>query len=55
MINDPDNYNEDLNEETEDKTFAQRVEESLAWVVNMMNEGHVDPNDVYPPGRYQGD
>ena len=51
MINDPENNNE----ETEEKTFAERVGESVAWVVNMMNEGHADPKDVYPPGRYQGD
>ena len=46
---------ENTQEETEQKTFAERVEESVTWVVNMMNEGKPNPKDVYPPGRYQGD
>lgn len=36
-------------------TTKESIAESLAWVVNMMNEGKADPKDVYPPGRYQGD
>jgi len=41
--------------QTEEKTFAQSVAESVEWVVNMMNEGKADPKQVYPPNRYQGD
>jgi hypothetical protein len=37
------------------KTFAESVRESVDFVVNMMNNGNVNPRDVYPPGRYQGD
>jgi hypothetical protein len=51
MTNEP----EKIEEETEEKTFAERVEESVTWVVNMMNEGKVNPKDVYPPNRYHGD
>lgn len=36
-------------------TTKASIAESIAWVVNMMNEGKADPRDVYPPGRYQGD
>ena len=36
-------------------TTKASIAESIAWVVNMMNEGKADPKDVYPPGRYQGD
>lgn len=42
-------------DQPEEKTFAQQVAESVEWVVNMMNEGKVNPKDVYPPGRYHGD
>lgn len=51
MNNEPENNKE----ETEEKTFAQSVQESVEFIVNMMNEGKVDPKAVYPPGRYQGD
>ena len=51
MINEPENNQE----ETEEKTFAQKVEESVDFIVNMMNEGKVNPKDVYPPNRYHGD
>lgn len=39
----------------EEKTFAQRVEDSVNFIVDMMNEGKADPKDVYPPNRYHGD
>jgi hypothetical protein len=29
--------------------------ESILFVVDMMNNGNVNPEDVYPRGRYQGD
>lgn len=51
MNNEPENNEE----ETEEKTFAQKVEDSVDFIVNMMNEGKANPKDVYPPGRYQGD
>ena len=41
--------------ELEEKTFAERVDESVDFIVNMMNEGKANPKDVYPPGRYHGD
>jgi hypothetical protein len=51
MTNEPENNQEELQE----KTFAERVRESVDFVVDMMNEGKANPKDVYPPGRYQGD
>lgn len=54
MINEPDHNTEEEVVE-EEKSFAERVTESVNWVVNMMNEGKADPKDVYPPGRYHGD
>lgn len=51
MINEPE-QNEEVAEE---KTFAEQVEESVTWIVNMMNEGKADPKDVYPSNRYHGD
>ena len=51
MSNEPE-QNEEV---VEEKTFAEKVEESVTFIVNMMNEGKVDPKLVYPPGRYQGD
>lgn len=51
MTNEP----EENEEVTEEKTFAEQVEGSVTWVVNMMNEGKANPKDVYPPGRYHGD
>lgn len=51
MINEPE-QNEEVSEE---KTFAERVEESVSFIVNMMNEGKANPKDVYPPNRYHGD
>jgi hypothetical protein len=53
MINEPE-QNEEVVEE-EEKSFAERVTESVNWVVNMMNEGKANPKDVYPPNRYHGD
>ena len=38
-----------------EKTQAEKVRESLLWVVDMMNSGQANPADVYPAGRYQGD
>jgi len=46
---------ENPEEVEEEKSFAERVTESVNWVVDMMNEGRANPKDVYPPGRYQGD
>lgn len=54
MSNEPENNQEEVTE-TEEKSFSERVAESVDWVVNMMNEGKVNPKDVYPPGRYHGD
>ena len=51
MTNEPD-QNEEVSEE---KTFAEQVEESVSFIVNMMNEGKANPKDVYPPNRYHGD
>lgn len=42
-------------EKPKEKTRAESVRESLLWVVDMMNNGNVNPEDVYPKGRYQGD
>jgi hypothetical protein len=53
MINQPENNLEQ--EELEQKTFAQQVEESVNFIVDMMNEGKANPKDVYPPNRYHGD
>ena len=52
MINEPEQNEEIIEEE---KSFAERVTESVNWVVDMMNSGKPNPRDVYPPGRYQGD
>lgn len=52
MTNEPEPNEEEV---VEEKSFAERVEESVTWVVNMMNEGKANPADVYPPGRYHGD
>lgn len=51
MINEP----EQNEEATEEKTFAQQVEESVTFIVDMMNQGKANPKDVYPPNRYHGD
>jgi hypothetical protein len=42
-------------QEPQDKTFAEQVKESVNFVVDMMNNGNINPKDVYPPNRYQGD
>jgi hypothetical protein len=52
MINEPEQNQEPAEEE---KSFAERVTESVNWVVDMMNSGKANPKDVYPPGRYHGD
>ena len=52
MNNEPEKNEEEAMEE---KSFAERVTESVNWVVDMMNSGKPNPKDVYPPGRYQGD
>ena len=54
MTNEPENNQEEITE-TPEKTFAERVAESVDWVVNMMNEGKVAPREVYPSNRYHGD
>jgi hypothetical protein len=46
---------EQMRKKTSDKTQRDSVLESLAFVVDMMNNGNVNPEDVYPKGRYQGD
>ena len=52
MINEPEDTQEDA---TTEKTFKDSVKESTEWVVDMMNSGKPNPEDVYPRGRYQGD
>jgi hypothetical protein len=47
--------NEEEIAEVSEKTFAQKVTESVDFIVDMMNRGKANPKDVYPPGRYQGD
>jgi hypothetical protein len=47
--------NEEESTQTTDKTFAKQVKESVDFVVDMMNNGNINPKDVYPPGRYHGD
>jgi hypothetical protein len=47
--------NEPENTEEPETTFAERVRESVDFIVDMMNSGKPNPKDVYPPGRYQGD
>ena len=42
-------------EAEKEKTFAERVDETVKSVVDMVNQGTADPNVVYPPGRYCGD
>lgn len=39
----------------EEKSFAENFAESARWVVDMMNRGGANPDQVYPKGRYQGD
>lgn len=42
--------------EAYEKTTKSSIQESVEFVVNMMNEGvGIDPNDVYPRNRYHGD
>jgi hypothetical protein len=36
-------------------TCVASVRASIEWVVDMMNSGKVNLDDVYPRGRYQGD
>lgn len=38
-----------------EKSFAEKVGETVRDVVAMINLGTANPNHVYPPGRYQGD
>lgn len=53
---DPDKSEETINEEEqEQKPLQTSLYESALFVVNMMNEGNIDPKQVYPPGRYHGD
>jgi hypothetical protein len=42
-------------EAEKEKSFAERVDETVKSVVDMVNQGTADPNVVYPPGRYCGD
>ena len=51
MINEP----EQNEEAAKEKTFAEQVEESVTFIVDMMNQGKANPKDVYPPNRYHGD
>ena len=39
----------------EEMTAAERMMDSITFVVDMMNEGKADPKQVYPPNRYHGD
>lgn len=49
------NENDEKEEESPEKETKRSILESVEWVVDMMNSGKVNPKDVYPPGRYQGD
>lgn len=42
-------------EAEQEKSFAERVDETVRSVVDMVNQGTADPKVVYPPGRYCGD
>lgn len=46
---------EPTEEEQTEQTFAEQVEESVTFIVDMMNSGKANPADVYPPNRYHGD
>jgi hypothetical protein len=46
---------EQMRKEPAEKTQRDSLLESLEFVVDMMNNGNVNPEDVYPKGRYQGD
>lgn len=49
MTNEPD-------DETTEEPKKETIHDSVAWVVNMMNEGGANPDHVYPRGnRYHGD
>lgn len=39
----------------EEKTFAQKVADSVDQIVDIMNSGKVNPKQVYPSNRYHGD
>lgn len=49
------NEPEETTKPEEEKTFSERVNESVGFIVDMMNSGKVNPKDVYPPNRYHGD
>jgi hypothetical protein len=55
MIDEPQNNEEEEVIETAEEAPKHSILDSINFVVNMMNEGKVNPKDVYPPGRYQGD
>ena len=59
-MSDPDKKLKEWADEQMRKQPVERAEknpllESILFVVDMMNNGNVNPEDVYPRGRYQGD
>jgi len=59
-VSDPDKKLKEWADEQMRKQPVEQAEknpllESILFVVDMMNNGNVNPEDVYPQGRYQGD
>lgn len=59
-MSDPDKKLKEWADEQMRKQPVEQAEknpllESILFVVDMMNNGNVNPEDVYPRGRYQGD
>jgi hypothetical protein len=59
-VSDPDKKLKEWADEQMRKQPVEQAEknpllESILFVVDMMNNGNVNPEDVYPRGRYQGD
>jgi len=59
-VSDPDKKLKEWADEQMRKQPVEQAEknpllESILFVVDMMNNGNANPEDVYPRGRYQGD
>ena len=59
-MSDPDKKLKEWADEQMRKQPVEQAEknpllDSILFVVDMMNNGNVNPEDVYPRGRYQGD
>lgn len=54
MIDEPQ-QNEEPKEDETTKPIKSNIYQSALFVVDMMNQGKVDPKDVYPKNRYHGD